>query len=631
MPKASKKGRKAKKEAAARARAGLARRRLADNPVSSESSDEETAADSSDAIEYEPSDDDDCGYEGGVCELLSESSDEEDWDDSELGGLEASLEDIDVETLVARSRPLEGWELEGGDNEGNPQPTAFTALMVKHDKKTWTKATRALGYTGHSVRTQQRNAQAARAREKLRKDAKTSAHPQIAMMRSFAAIKKPPHPPPQLLTMESIPPAQMVDYLSDYETDSSVEDDWDDVPTSPTTVNPSPTLNRLPSAPPLKRQRLEVPIREQRRQKQAERAKQLNDALLAIKKLIRSKKTIFAGGPTGLQAYRARAIESHLTMMVKRKRGSGEAALRAAESHGFSEVNGSRDLARWTREWVEKRELPVSQRGCHSKVYSLLEEPGVKAELRAYVRSNKWAMDPGKLAEFTKGQMIPKVAKEYAKELAENEMPRGLQKYVQIELFPRVQLQCKRGISLVTARRWLRSEGFRFISFKKEVYFDGHERADVVAYRQNVFLPEMEKHWHRLVHYEMGDVDKESETHGNYIEKRLVLVAQDEMTAQANDSAPKSWVFEKEHRLRKKGPGRGLHQSDVICSTVGWLQDASQTMEYGKNYEGYWNGEMFVNQIEVCSHTITYSKSQSYDRPELFQPLRQLTAPDIRH
>src|SRR5882762_7350923 len=39
------------------------------------------------------------------------------------------------------------------------------------------------------------------------------------------------------------------------------------------------------------------------------------------------------------------------------------------------------------------------------------------------------------------------------------------------------------------------------------------------------------------------------------------------------------------------------HQSDVICLTVGWLADASQTLEYGKNYEGYWTGELFVKQV----------------------------------
>ena len=69
------------------------------------------------------------------------------------------------------------------------------------------------------------------------------------------------------------------------------------------------------------------------------------------------------------------------------------------------------------------------------------------------------------------------------------------------------------------------------------------------------------------------------------------------MTAQANDGKRKSWVLNNEQPLRKKGQGQGIHQSDVICSTVGWLSDASQSLEYGKNYDGYWTGEMFVKQV----------------------------------
>lgn len=55
----------------------------------------------------------------------------------------------------------------------------------------------------------------------------------------------------------------------------------------------------------------------------------------------------------------------------------------------------------------------------------------------------------------------------------------------------------------------------------------------------------------------------------NFVECRLVLCAHDEMTIQANDGAKKSWVLDGEFKLRKKGQGQELHQSDVICSTVG--------------------------------------------------------------
>lgn len=100
-----------------------------------------------------------------------------------------------------------------------------------------------------------------------------------------------------------------------------------------------------------------------------------------------------------------------------------------------------------------------------------------------------------------------------------------------------------------------------------------------------------------LVRYQAGDAEKEVDVSPlNYVERRIVLVVHDEMTAQAHDTVKKSWVFEDQHTLRKKGVGQGLHQSDVICSTVGWLKDASQTLEYGKSYEGYWTGELFVKQ-----------------------------------
>ena len=75
-----------------------------------------------------------------------------------------------------------------------------------------------------------------------------------------------------------------------------------------------------------------------------------------------------------------------------------------------------------------------------------------------------------------------------------------------------------------------------------------------------------------------------------------MLCANDKMTAQANDTNAKSWVLEDQHRLRKKGVEHGIHQSDIICSTVGWLKAASQSLEYGKNYEGYWTGELFAKQ-----------------------------------
>jgi hypothetical protein len=175
---------------------------------------------------------------------------------------------------------------------------------------------------------------------------------------------------------------------------------------------------------------------------------------------------------------------------------------------------------------------------------------------------------------------------------------------MELELFPRIQY-CKvgKGITLETARQFLHNEGFQFTEHKKALYYDGHERPDVVEYRQNVFLPAMEQYRHRLVEYTVGSVEKEVEKQCANT-RRLVLVAHDEMTVQQNDGKKKSWVLNGEYPLKKKGVGRGIHVSGVICATKGYLHDAEQTMEYGKNYKGYWTGELFVKQVRLTYFSV---------------------------
>jgi len=239
---------------------------------------------------------------------------------------------------------------------------------------------------------------------------------------------------------------------------------------------------------PRKRRKLDVPYRDQRKGRQEAAAAAQSEALADLEKLLKSKKTEFVGGIRGLQARQTYAIESHLRLVVKNGRSfSMDAAEMAAESNGFAPKWGGRQVRSWTRAWIRTRELPKSLQGKHAKVYSLLSDPTVAAELRAYVRSNKWAMDPSKLAQFTSNKLVLTAADQYLRHIIREEMPRGLKKYMELELFPRIHLRVGRGISLSTACRWLHLEGFRYTSHKKGLYFDGHDRPDVIAYRQDHF------------------------------------------------------------------------------------------------------------------------------------------------
>ena len=148
----------------------------------------------------------------------------------------------------------------------------------------------------------------------------------------------------------------------------------------------------------------------------------------------------------------------------------------------------------WVQDWVMTCELPDSQWGRHAKVYSLLEDPAVCTELREYMHSNKWALDLGKVSEFSKGTLVSTASSKYLKHLVNVQMPNGLKHYMDVVLFPCIQLKPGKGISLCTACCWLHAEGFRYIAHKKSLYYNGHDHSDVVDYRQKTFIPTMLRH-----------------------------------------------------------------------------------------------------------------------------------------
>lgn len=395
-----------------------------------------------------------------------------------------------------------------------------------------------------------------------------------------------------------------------YLSDESEDDLWeseDEMGDHEIVKSVEPMLDRPPKysalipAPKLKRRKLLVPARisraKEREGKRKEREKTHQSALDDIRKLIRAKKTQFNAGPTGLQSYRARSIESCLHLVVNDCRTRMEASQIAAQAQGFAKPWGGRLVRKWVAHWITHRNLPTSMMGRHKKTYSLLTDPVICAELRSFMRTNKWKMDPKKVAEYSREKMVTAEMKTYLDHVNNIEMPKGLKKYLEIELFPRIQYKAAYGVSLATARRWLRAEGFEWKLHAKGLFYDGHERNDIVHDRQMRFLPAMAEYAKRLIRYEVGNTDKPC-LPLNFVERPLVLLCHDEMTAQAQDGVKASWVLEGEQPIRKKGAGRGIHQSDVISSTVGWLSEASVTLEYGKNHDGFWNGSMFVEQLK---------------------------------
>jgi hypothetical protein len=188
---------------------------------------------------------------------------------------------------------------------------------------------------------------------------------------------------------------------------------------------PSPLLDI--QNPPLPKQRkLDISAQESRKRKYDEHRQQAEMGLRDIEKLIMSKCTAFNTGGNGLQAYRAQAIRSCLCMVVNNGRMLMEASERAAESQGFAPAWGGWMVRQWVAQWLKSRELPSSQRGCHKKVASLLDDPGICTELRSYLQTNKWSMNPQKLTDFTKNKLLPDESKRYLHHVVSREMPAGV-------------------------------------------------------------------------------------------------------------------------------------------------------------------------------------------------------------
>ncbi|KAJ3987893.1 hypothetical protein F5890DRAFT_1571338 [Lentinula detonsa] len=268
--------------------------------------------------------------------------------------------------------------------------------------------------------------------------------------------------------------------MNDDDSDDDINDDSHNNKNNDENVNGSEEELGIAAASKLKHRKLDVSVKSLREHEQQKRHEALRLGLKNISKVIILRHYEFETGDHGLQARRARAIESYLHLVV------------------------------WNR--------------CHAKVFSLLEDLLICAELQSWLHTNKWAMNPAKLAQHTQEKIIMPEVKKYLQNTVNNEMPQGLIRYIDTILFPWIQEKVVQSISLRTAQRWLHKE--------------------------------------------------------------------------VNDGQKKEWVWDGEYKMRKKGVGRGLHRSDIICSTVGWLEDAGQELEYGKNYDGYWTGELFVKQLQ---------------------------------
>jgi len=159
-------------------------------------------------------------------------------------------------------------------------------------------------------------------------------------------------------------------------------------------------------------------------------------------------------------------------------------------------------------------------------------------------------------------------------------------------------------IHISTAQRWMHKMGYRWTTTPKGQYVDGHEREDIVAYHQNIFLPKLGEIGANMRTWtKEGHEDKSSPPFPPWNIRRVVISYHDESTFYANDRRTKRWVHGNETAVpQPKGEGASLMVADFVSADYGWLrspdgkEDARVLFKAGKAREGYFTNEDILKQ-----------------------------------
>ncbi|RIA88737.1 hypothetical protein C1645_825920 [Glomus cerebriforme] len=135
--------------------------------------------------------------------------------------------------------------------------------------------------------------------------------------------------------------------------------------------------------------------------------------------------------------------------------------------------------------------------------------------------------------------------------------------------------------------RWLHILRYTKQRQKQGIYYDGHERADVIQYR-NTFLKQIFEYEKLMSHYEGENMDRILPDLAED-EKEYILVTHDECNGKS--VMVSEFLTEVDRRLKLKPEEIEQHPTVPV--------EAREYLEPGKDREGYWTAENVLNQIKT--------------------------------
>lgn len=256
-----------------------------------------------------------------------------------------------------------------------------------------------------------------------------------------------------------------------------------------------------------------------------------------------------------------------------------DASMKAASEVYEKGVYKSRVIRKCASYWLNNGTLPKSLQGCHQKTKSYIDDEDVIEQSLSFIRKNGNKVTPREYKKFINKDLLSGIAH-------------------------------NKSISYQTARIWLHKLGLKPQSHKKGIYYDGHEREDVIRYREK-FLEEMQIYEKYMPVFE-GENMEQKDPILLENEKLHIFIVHDECLFYANDDRPIVWAPLGEPPLRKKGQGKSIMVSEFLIETVGRLKlSESQILQFpnlpkearkylrpGKNEEGWWTADHLLDQVE---------------------------------
>ena len=163
-------------------------------------------------------------------------------------------------------------------------------------------------------------------------------------------------------------------------------------------------------------------------------------------------------------------------------------------------------------------------------------------------------------------------------------------------------------ISETTAQRYLKTLGYCWSGAKKGQYADGHERDDVIWYREKKFLPQWKDISSKMHNWTKDNLPEDPSLPGHII----IVWFHDESIFYAHDRRKRAW-YHKDALAKPyaKGDGASLMIADYVSADFGWLQspdgqkNARQIMRPGKNKDGYFSSTDIQEQANSAMDILT--------------------------